>query len=218
MERRSRGGEVERWIRAGQKHLRHIKAGDKLKVRSSTAVAMEPNLRNGIYGPVDPVITVVSVGFEYVASSKRQVMVLTFLDESKRVQLSRGRILWCDPSVEKACEFQFMKVAAAAETSTAQMVKPSPTNACGRKRRKTRQVAAAAAAARATANAVDSSSHMQGGLRGYMGNYLGYDDLETLDCVQRENDVLAADRSVDDVCTLVRQLYNSRTGNHLSTR
>ena len=105
MERRSRrGGEVERWIRAGQKHLRHIKAGDKLKVRSSTAVAMEPNLRNGIYGPVDPVITVVSVGFEYVASSKRQVMVLTFLDESKRVQLSRGRILWCDPSMEKACD------------------------------------------------------------------------------------------------------------------
>ena len=90
-----------------------------------------------------------SVGFEYVASSKRQVMVLTFLDESKRVQLSRGRILWCDPSVEKACEFQFMKVAAAAETSTAQMVEPSPTNASGRKRRKTRQVAAAAAAAAA---------------------------------------------------------------------
>ena len=150
MERRSRrGGEVERWIRAGQKHLRHIKAGDKLKVRSSTAVAMEPNLRNGIYGPVDPVITVVSVGFEYVASSKRQVMVLTFLDESKRVQLSRGRILWCDPSVEKACEFQFMKVAAAAETSTAQMVEPSPTNASGRKRRKTRQVAAAAGEAAA---------------------------------------------------------------------
>ena len=196
MERRSRGGEVERWIRAGQKHLRHIKAGDKLKVRSSTAVAMEPNLRNGIYGPVDPVITVVSVGFEYVASSKRQVMVLTFLDESKRVQLSRGRILWCDPSVEKACEFQFMKVAAAAETSTAQMVEPSPTNSSGRKRRKTRQVAAAAAAdaaaaaaadaaaaaAGATADAVGSpSSYMQGGLRGYMGNYLGYDDLETLD-------------------------------------
>ena len=39
-----------------------------------------------------------------------------------------------------------------------------------------------------------------------MGNYLGYDGVETLDCVQRENDVLAADRSVDDVWTLVRTL------------
>ena len=35
--------------------------------------------KNGIYGPLDPVVYVVSLGFEYSASRKRHVMVLTFL-------------------------------------------------------------------------------------------------------------------------------------------
>ena len=39
-----------------------------------------------------------------------------------------------------------------------------------------------------------------------MGNYLGSDDLEALDSVQRENDIFAADCCVDDVNVIVRTL------------
>jgi hypothetical protein len=46
METRPRRGAAQKWLFAGQKHLRHIKAGDRLKIKSSSAIAME--WKNGI--------------------------------------------------------------------------------------------------------------------------------------------------------------------------